>query len=290
MRGAIGLVLDGMEAALVEAADAGFRMSSPAPFVREAGDGPGVVCVHANASSSSQWRSLVDLLSPRCRVLAADSYGAGKSPAWPGHRPIRLHDEAALLEPVFQHAGAPFALVGHSYGAAVALVAAAARPERVRALALYEPTLFAVVDSVSPPPNDSDGIRFAVAEAAAAVASGEPDRAAECFIDFWSGDGTWARMPEARRAPIRASIVDVGAWGSALFTERTSLEAVAALRMPVLLMVGTSSPPSGRGVSRLLARVLPRVEMVELPGLGHMGPVTHPNVVNRVVASFLDRC
>jgi pimeloyl-ACP methyl ester carboxylesterase len=232
----------------------------------------------------------MELLAPRRRVLAADSYGAGKSPVWPGHRPIRLRDEAALLEPVLEHAGAPFALVGHSYGGAVALVAAAVRPERVRALALYEPTLFALLDRASPPPNDSDGIRFAVAEAAAAVAAGEPDRAAECFIDFWSGDGAWAQTPEARRVPIRAAIRDVGAWGSALFTEPTPLAAFAALRVPVLLMVGTTSPPSGRGVARLLARVLPQVEVVELQGLGHMGPVTHPGVVNRAIADFLDRC
>jgi pimeloyl-ACP methyl ester carboxylesterase len=230
------------------------------------------------------------LLAPRRRVLAVDSYGAGVSPAWPGHRPIRLRDEVALLEPVLERAGARYALVGHSYGAAVAMVAAAAQPGRVRALALYEPTLFSLLDRASPPPNDSDGIRFAVAEAAAAVAAGEPDRAAACFIDFWSGDGTWARMPEARRVPIRASIVHVGAWGSALFTEPTPLAAFAALRVPVLLMVGTSSPPSGRGVARLLARVLPQVELVELPGLGHMGPVTHPDVVNGVIADFLDRC
>jgi pimeloyl-ACP methyl ester carboxylesterase len=281
--------MEGMDSALVEAAG-GFRASRPAPFVREAGAGPGVVCLHANASSSSQWRSLMELLAPRGRVLAADAYGAGTSPAWPGHRPLRLRDEAALLEPVLERAGSSLALVGHSYGAAVALVAAAARPARVRALALYEPTLFALLDRASPPPNDSDGIRFAVANAAAAVAAGEPDRAAECFIDFWSGDGTWAAMPEARRVPIRASIVDVGAWGSALFTEPTPLAAFAALRVPVLLMVGTSSPPSGRGVARLLARVLPQVEMVELEGLGHMGPVTHAHVVNRVIADFLERC
>ena len=35
---------------------------SSAPFVREAGSGPGVVCVHSNASSSGQWRGLMDLL------------------------------------------------------------------------------------------------------------------------------------------------------------------------------------------------------------------------------------
>lgn len=38
--------------------------------MREAGSGHGVVCMHSNASSSSQWRGLMDLLAPRYRVLA----------------------------------------------------------------------------------------------------------------------------------------------------------------------------------------------------------------------------
>jgi hypothetical protein len=35
------------------------------PFVREAGTGPGVVCIHSDASTSAQWRGLMDLLAPR---------------------------------------------------------------------------------------------------------------------------------------------------------------------------------------------------------------------------------
>jgi pimeloyl-ACP methyl ester carboxylesterase len=55
-------------------------MQSQSPFSREAGSGPGVVCLHANASISSQWRSLIERLAPMYHVLAADSFGAGKSP------------------------------------------------------------------------------------------------------------------------------------------------------------------------------------------------------------------
>ena len=55
-----------------------------------------------------------------------------------------------------------------------------------------------------------------------------------------------------------------------------------------LQLVGSESPPSSRGVARLLTRALPRVETVELEGLGHMGPVTHPEVVNATIARFLD--
>src|SRR5262245_3906405 len=67
-------------------------------FFREAGAGPGVVCLHSNASSSSQWRGLMDLLAPKFLVLAADSYGAGKSPAWPAGRRIGLRDEVRSEE------------------------------------------------------------------------------------------------------------------------------------------------------------------------------------------------
>lgn len=262
-------------------------MQTP-PFFRDAGAGPGVVCLHSNASSSNQWRGLMDRLSPNFRVLAPDAYGAGKSPAWPHTRPLRLHDEVSLLEPVFALAGEPFVLVGHSYGGAVALVAALAHPQRVRALVLYEPTLFALLDAESPPPNEADGIRAAVAGAGAALDAGNPARAAECFIDYWMGTGAWARMPEARQAPIAASIVNVRHWANALIGEPTPLDAFATLNVPVLCMVGKDSPASSLGVARLLTRTLPQVEVIEFEGLGHMGPITHPELVNQAIERFVE--
>src|SRR5262247_3146124 len=149
------------------------------PFFREAGAGPGVVCLHANASTSGQWRGLMDRLAPKFRVLAPDSYGAGKSPDWPSDRAIRPLDEVALIEPVLARAGSPLALVGHSYGAAVALITALANPGRVRAMALYEPTLFALLDAETPAPNEAEGIRKVIAEAGVALDAGDQDAAAE---------------------------------------------------------------------------------------------------------------
>src|SRR5258706_3131492 len=166
-------------------------MKQAAPFVREAGAGPGVVCIHSNASNSGQWRGLMDLLAPTFRVCAPDSYGSGKSPDWPSDRVITLGDEVAFIEPVLAKAGAPLALVGHSYGAAVALVAALANPGRVRALALYEPTLFALIEAESPAPNDAEGIRNVVADAGGALDAGNADAAAGHFIDYWMGAGAW---------------------------------------------------------------------------------------------------
>lgn len=270
-------------------------MSLPMPFFRESGStgkGAGVVCLHSNASSSSQWRGLMDRLAPRRHVLALDSYGAGKTDAWSAPRGPRLADEAALAEPVFQRAGeptgAPFVLVGHSYGAAVALIAALQRPERVLALALYEPTLFSLIEAESPAPNEADGIRDAVSAAAAALDAGDAHGAARCFIDYWMAPGTFDRMPEARQQPIAAAIVHVRRWAEALMSEPTPIEAYARLGMPVLLMTGGLSPASSRGVARRLSAVLPRVQVLEFAELGHMGPVTHPDAVNAAIERYLD--
>ncbi|RYY94001.1 MAG: alpha/beta hydrolase, partial [Comamonadaceae bacterium] len=186
-------------------------------------------------------------------------------------------------------AGAPLALVGHSYGAAIALIAALANPARVRAIALYEPTLFALLDAAQPAPNDGDGIRTAVIDAGSALDAGDTDAAARHFIDYWMGAGSWARTPDARKAPIAASVRNVRRWGHALFTEPAPLAAFRALDVPVLYMVGRRSTASAHGVARLLTQALPRVQVRTFDDLGHMGPVTHPEVVNEAVSQFLEQ-
>lgn len=86
---------------------ASFLTEAMEPYFREAGSGEPVVCIHSNAANSGQWRTLMDLLSAKRRVIAPDSLGAGKSPAWPQDRVVMLRDEVALLEPVFCAGGQP---------------------------------------------------------------------------------------------------------------------------------------------------------------------------------------
>jgi pimeloyl-ACP methyl ester carboxylesterase len=220
-------------------------------------------------------------------VLAPDLYGAGGSPQWPSDRIITLAYEVALLEPVLSAPEHPAALVGHSYGACVCLLAALIRPSRVRALALYEPNLSSLLDGETERPNEADGIRDVVVAAASAFDDGQPERAAERFIDYWMGPGSWRSMPEPHKPPVAAAMKAVRRWGHALFAERTPLEAFRSLDLPVLYMLGKRSTASALGVARLLAAVLPRVHVIEFDDLGHMGPVTHSHLVNEAVERFL---
>ena len=103
------------------------------------------------------------------------------------------------------------------------------------------------------------------------------------------GTGSWAATPESRQLPIATSVRNVRHWAQALFTEPTPLAAFRSLELPVLYMVGDRSTASAHGVARLLVPALPRVTPHRFDTLGHMGPVTDPEPVNRVIEDFLAR-
>lgn len=259
------------------------------PYFREAGSGPAVICLHANASTSGQWRGLMELLAPGWRVIAPDGLGAGKGAPWPGGRAVSLADEVGALRPLLERLPAPWRLVGHSYGAAVALKIALTWPDRVAGLVLYEPTLFAVLLQQQGDHPAVAGIADTVAAAGAALDLGDAFAAARIFIDYWMGAGAFDAMPPSRQAPVAEAVRNVRGWSRVLMSEAVDPAAYAALKLPVRLLCGGRTRSSARAVSAALAQLLPQAELVELPGLGHMAPVTHPDQVNPVIAAALDR-
>lgn len=52
---------------------------------------------------------------------------------------------------------------------------------------------------------------------------------------------------------------------------------------------GDQSPPSASDLLPILASWLPQVTTQELPGLGHMAPVTPPERVNSLIVDFYQR-
>jgi pimeloyl-ACP methyl ester carboxylesterase len=256
---------------------------------REVGSGPAVVCLHCSASTSGQWRPLMERLSAReplserFHVIAADLYGCGKSPAWPDERPMWIDDQIALLGAVFERAGERFHLVGHSYGGAIALKAALALKPRLASLVLYEPVLFALLLRDAP---ESAAAREIMAVRDDTMRLGD-DEGAQRFIDYWMGEGAWTATPESRRAALVSAVRAMRPEWNSAFSEPTPLEALRAIDVPTLLLTGTASTAAARAVARLVAGVLPRVRVQEIEGAGHMAPVTHPQRVNPLIEQWL---
>ena len=153
----------------------------------------------------------------------------------------------------------------------------------------FEPVLFAVLMAEDPRQPAAREIAAVRDDTVAAVDRGDLDTAGVRFVDYWMGAGTWAGMPVPRRQAVASTMSKVKAEWLAVFTEPTPLSAFAALKVPTLCIVGSKSPASSRGVARLLAKTLPSVTTVEIDGVGHMAPVTHPDRVNTVIASYLER-
>jgi len=102
-----------------------------------------VVFAHANGFNAMTYRSILGPLSLSLRIIAMDQrgHGASRMPADPqGRRSWSdLRDDLlALLETL---GDGPVILAGHSMGATTSLLAAQERPDRVRALVLFDPVV-----------------------------------------------------------------------------------------------------------------------------------------------------
>ena len=244
-----------------------------------------IVLLHSSAASARQWDALAERLRPGFDVHAIDLHGHGRQASWHGDRALSVHDEAALMLPVIERAGGAH-LIGHSYGAAVALHLAAARPSLVRSLAVYEPVLFRLLADHEPL-GAAAREAFQLAEGMRAlVAGGRSAAAAECFVDYWSGACTWARMGPERQQAVVSRMPVVLQHFDALYTEPLPTTRLARLNMPVLCLAGGRSTAAALRIAGLLRAFLPAAQHETLPGLGHMGPITHAALVNDRLLRF----
>ena len=229
----------------------------------------------------------MERLSDRYQVLAADLYGYGRSPAWNGDRALSLEDEVALIEPLLRHAGGPVHLIGHSYGAAVALRVALRHPQQVRSLSVYEPVLFSLLSTQGyrhPAAKEIQEIRCQID---AALRRRKAERAARVFVDYWSGAGSFAALAAATRDKIAAAMDKVQLNFGTADVDSVPLSTYRGIQIPTLYLHGAHSPWSTRQIAALLGFSLPRADVCILEGLGHMGPLTHPERVNGLIEGFL---
>ena len=115
--------------------------AAPIHITRWGSVGPGIVLVHGSAQGSSTGGDRHFVAQQRLgergyRVIVPDRPGHGRSPS-PG-RPDDAEADGVWVASLLE--GGTH-LVGHSFGACVALAAAARRPDAVRSLTLIEPAM-----------------------------------------------------------------------------------------------------------------------------------------------------
>jgi pimeloyl-ACP methyl ester carboxylesterase len=241
------------------------------------GSGDPILFVHGTTASSQAWVPVASHLTDRFTVVAMDRRGHGSSEPGPRHSiDAEADDVVAVLDAI----GEPVHLVGYSFGARVALKAAA-RSDRVRSLVVYEPPI-AVQHN---PPDLPD-------RAEAMIGAGDRDGAAQTFLR------EAAALPDEEIAVLRGLApvwerITAGAHNGprdqrALMTQPVDLDEVRRVRVPALILVGgeQDAPVYLDGLDEIEA-ALPDARREFIPGQRHMAPAFAPEAFAERVAAFL---
>ena len=263
-----------------------------------------VVFLHANGFNALTYRAVLGPLGLGLRVLAPDLRGHGDSrlPAEPrGRRSWRdLRDDVlCLLE---RTADGPVVLAGHSMGATVALLAAAERPDRVRALALFDPVVLSRrLTLTARAPWLFAGLwrRSGVARAAARRRPAF-DSAAGAFKAY-RGRGAFRTWPEIMladyvagglraRADGEVALACTPAWEASNFSAMGNdpRAALQRLQRPVAVFQAERGSTCRLTPGSRPVRLNPRVRLTTVADTSHFLPMERPDVVRDAILDAVE--
>ena len=256
-------------------------------FWREMGQGgDAALLLHCSMAHGRAWAGVMAALGHRLRAVAPDLPGHGQSADLPDG--ADFHDTATgAVLPLLQD-GAPKTVIGHSFGATVALRLALEHPDLVSRLILIEPVLFAAARGYDSFP----AYQAMMAPFHAAVAEGRRDEAADLFMADWGTGQAWADLPEGQRAYIRDRIHIITEGDRALVPDTPAIlrgDRLEHHRIPTLLIEGGASPRIVHDIADVFQARMPTLERARVEGAGHMLPITHVRPVSAEIAAFLDR-
>ncbi|MDF2179551.1 alpha/beta hydrolase [Aliiglaciecola sp. CAU 1673] len=241
---------------------------------------PALVLLHSSMSSARQWRPLCASLASHFRLINIDLFGYGDAPQASGCKGFSLSHETDRIQLILEElAVTEFSLLGHSYGGAVALKMAYDHSSRVNSLQLFEPVAFHLLKKGCP-------ARLEVETLASNMDSLSKEQAAASFVDYWNGEGFFARCPSSMQQLFCSQVAKVGLDFQALINEPNGLEQYATLPMPTQLLSGRQTRQSAKNVAQSLLSVQPSWQYHEVEG-GHMAPISHAQLVNSALIGFL---
>jgi len=255
--------------------------------VFSAGDGPPIVLVHGATADHTTWRTSGPLLTARHATHAIDRRGRGASGDGDAYAIEREFEDLATVVDALaaDGGGAPVDVVGHSYGGRIGLGAALLTPN-LRRLVVYE--------GAPPPAGGRRGYQDAgtLGRIEALVAAGDRDEALATFmrdivgmpeseLAAFRSDPVWPRRAAAVETTIRELREEV--------SPAASLDALAAVRQPVLQILGGASDAVFGEATRALDARLHNGRVVTIAGARHAAHHTHaPEFVDAIEAFLGD--
>lgn len=226
-------------------------------------------------------------LAGRHQLIRYHKRGWSGSTHTPG--PVSVADHAADALGLLDRLGIERVHVaGHSSGAAVAAQLAQDRPERIATVTLLELSLLSVPAG--------EAFFAQAAPAFGAYAEGDAERALGLFMSLVSGMEPEAcralldeRVPGSVEQAVKDADTFFGIELPALAEWRFGPDEAAAIRQPVLSVLGSGTRPLWVEVAEFLRSNVPDIEECVIDGVGHLLHIERSRPVAEALARFLAR-
>lgn len=262
---------------------------------------------HATGFNAETYRELLVSLDPSLDVFAMDARGHGMSRA--AADPSKLRSWAPYrrdLERFVETLGRPAVLAGHSMGATVSLELAAARPELVAGIVLYDP----VILSPGRIPVAVLAMLFGLRRRIVPIAKAAARRRMEFgskreAVENYAGKGAFKTWPrEWIEAYVEGGTVAIEGGGVRLSCDRdwesktfavatiNPYRALRRVRCPITLVARShDAPPFSRASRDAFMKLRPETRLVVLEDASHFMTMERPDVaraeIERMAKSVL---
>jgi len=269
--------------------------------VIEQGTGAPVVFVHGSASDYRTWKPQLDDLGHLYRAIAYSRRYHWPNDGIPNDADYSMEEHVDDLQALLRSLDAgSIHLVGHSYGAFVALLLAIREPRRVHTLVLSEPPVITLFVSNKPRPTEILSLLFSrprsaiaimrfgaqgVGPATAAARRGDMEAAMRIFGTAVLGPEFFQKMGSSRREQVNANAIKAEFLGSGFPPLKD--EDVRRIQVPTLLVSGQQSPSLFHRLLDRLEELLPHSKRVDIRGASHIMHEDNAAAYNAALRSFL---
>ena len=243
-------------------------------WYEDRGEGPAAVLIHAGIADARMWERQMRSFSPEFRTIRYDDRAFGRSPV-PTAPFSPIQDVATLLDGLGIERAA---LVGNSFGGAIAIEVALAHPDRVWALVAVAPALLGF---------EGDG-HPTLEAAGEARAAGDVARSVDLELEVWAPLRTDPAVDELiRRMAHDNSGVDDLPDELFIEPERFAAEHLEDLAVPTLVVIGDTNPPDFDAIASEIAARVPGARTARIADADHLVSLRRPEEFDGAVLEFL---
>lgn len=236
-----------------------------------------IIFIHGSFANSKSWRKILEILEDAYEYEAIDLPGHGGMPDPDDFNTPTLQPEFQKIKNIIEqnpHMRNGVHLVGHSFGAVVALACALNTSLPVKKLTLFEPVDVSVLVTFSK--NEAMKIVTDFVNDYRSTYKKGDVFACACVIDFWGGKGSFDAIPPHIQAAM-ADMTDNNLRHWDLCKKKPlTIQQYQKLTIPITLVHGSNSNPVAKTIVNSLNDHLPKSSLHEIVGASHFMITTHP--------------